>query len=129
MLRALDGEPTTGWSNGDAALDDSDPIGSSHRNRVERQAIFIPRVPLGFPDGTRLTIRLRHEGEHPGKTIGRFRSSVTWDQNPTRKARRRSLDSLKKLNQLQYQAVGDPEILTALPPTNWLTGCRPASRS
>ena len=32
----------------------------------------------------------------------------------TRKARRRSLDSLKKLNQLQYRAVGDPEILTRI---------------
>ncbi|MCY3777232.1 MAG: DUF1553 domain-containing protein, partial [Candidatus Aminicenantes bacterium] len=84
IRRALDGEPTTGWSNGDAALDDSDPTGSSHKNRVERQAIFIPRAPLGFPGGTRLTIRLRHEGEHPGKTIGRFRFSVTRDQDPTR---------------------------------------------
>ena len=56
IRRALDGEPTTGWSNGDAALDDSDPTGSSHKNRVERQAIFVPGTPLGFPGGTRLTI-------------------------------------------------------------------------
>ena len=84
IRRALDGDPTTGWSNGDAALDDADPTGSSHKNRVERQAIFVSRVPLGFPGGTRLTIRLRHEGENPGKTIGRFRFSVTRDQDPTR---------------------------------------------
>ena len=84
IRRALDGVPTTGWSNADAALDDSDPTGAGHKNRVERQAIFIPRTPLGFPGGTRLTIRLRHEGEHPGKTIGRFRFSVTRDQDPAR---------------------------------------------
>ncbi len=84
IRRALDGVPTTGWSNGDAALDDSDPTGAGHKNRVERQAIFISRAPLGFPGGTRLTIRLRHEGENPGKSIGRFRLSVTRDQDPAR---------------------------------------------
>ena len=32
----------------------------------------------------------------------------------TRKARRRSLDALKKLNQRQYRSVGDPEILSRI---------------
>ena len=40
-----------------------------------------------------------------------FLSDPEW---MTRKARSRSLDSLKNLNQLQYQAVGDPEILTRI---------------
>ncbi len=74
IRRALDGDPITGWSNS----------GTSHKNRVERQAIFMPESPWGFPGGTRFTIRLRHEGEKPGKTIGRFRFSVTRDQDPAR---------------------------------------------
>ena len=74
IRRALDGDPTTGWSNS----------GTSHQNRVERQAIFMPESPLGFPRGTRFTIRLRHEGEKPGKTIGRFRFSVTREQDAAR---------------------------------------------
>ena len=74
IRRTLDGDPTTGWSNN----------GTSHRNRVDRQAIFMSESPLGFPGGTRFTIRLRHEGEKPGKTIGRFRFSVTRDQDPAR---------------------------------------------
>ncbi len=40
-----------------------------------------------------------------------FLSDPEW---MNRKARRRSLDALKKLNQRQYQAVGDPEILTRI---------------
>ena len=40
-----------------------------------------------------------------------FLSDPEW---MTRKARRRSLDALKRLNQLQHQAVGDPEILTRI---------------
>ncbi|MCY3777020.1 MAG: PSD1 and planctomycete cytochrome C domain-containing protein, partial [Candidatus Aminicenantes bacterium] len=74
IRRALDGDPTTGWSNS----------GTSQKNRVERQAIFLPESPLGFTGGTRFTIRLRHEGEKPGKTIGRFRFSVTRNQDPAR---------------------------------------------
>ena len=74
IRRSLDGDPTTGWSNS----------GTSYKNRVERQAIFMPESPLGFPGGTRFTIRLRHEGEKPGKTIGRFRFSVTRDRDPAR---------------------------------------------
>ena len=74
IRRALDGDPTTGWSNS----------GTSHKNRVDRQAIFVPESPLGFSGGTRFTIRLRHEGEKPNKTIGRFRFSLTRDQDPAR---------------------------------------------
>ncbi len=74
IRRALDGDPTTGWSNS----------GTKQENRVERQAIFLSESPLGFSGGTRFTIRLRHEGEKPGKTIGRFRFSVTRDQDPAR---------------------------------------------
>ena len=40
--------------------------------------------PLGYSGGTRFTIRLRHEGETPGKTIGRFRFSVTREQDAAR---------------------------------------------
>ena len=39
---------------------------------------------MGFSGGTRFTIRLRHEGEKPNKTIGRFRFSVTRDRDPAR---------------------------------------------
>lgn len=74
IRRALDGDPTTGWSNS----------GTKQENRVERQAIFLSESPLGFSGGTRFTIRLRHEGEEPGKTIGRFRFSVARDQDPAR---------------------------------------------
>ena len=74
IRRAHDGDPTTGWSNS----------GTSEKNRIERQAMFLPESPLGFSGGTRFTIRLRHEGEKPGKTIGRFRLSVTQDQDPAR---------------------------------------------
>ena len=102
IRRAHDGDPTTGWSNS----------GTSHKNRVERQAIFLPESPVGFSGGTRFTIRLRHEGDKPGKTIGRFRFSVTRDADPARNVKlparvervlavpvnRRSESQLKALN-------------------------------
>ena len=47
-----------------------------------REAIFIPRQPVGFPGGTILTIRLRHELKHAARNLGRFRLSVTTAGDP-----------------------------------------------
>ena len=79
ILRALDGTPETGWS---ASTSFQGAYRSSEN--LERQAIFLPDSPFGFPSGTRLTIRLRHEGEKPNKIIGRFRIAVTHEENPGR---------------------------------------------
>ena len=70
----LDGSSLTGWSIGA----DQDEL------RVDRQAIFLPKSPVGFPGGTRLTIRLRHESERAQQIVGCFRLSVTQEQDPAR---------------------------------------------
>jgi hypothetical protein len=47
-----------------------------HENRT---AIFVPERPIGFPGGTLLRFRLRHESEFGQHAIGRFRLSATTD--------------------------------------------------
>ena len=42
-----------------------------------RHAILIPEKPLGFPGGTLLTIRLKHQMAHSARNLGRFRLAVT----------------------------------------------------
>ena len=44
----------------------------------------------------------------------------------SREVRRRSLDALKDLNELQLAEVGDPETPRASRSTSWPTACRPA---
>jgi hypothetical protein len=46
-----------------------------------------------------------------------------------KQVRRRSLDTLRQVNQMQFDEVGAPEILTRIYPTNWPTACKPACRS
>jgi hypothetical protein len=47
-----------------------------------REAVFAPDKPFGFPEGTILTITLKHEMRHASRNIGRFRLSVTTSDNP-----------------------------------------------
>ncbi len=74
VRRTLDGASSTGWSIG----------GDQDKLRVDRQAIFLPETPIGFAGGTRLTFRIRHEGKTPQQIIGRFRLSLTQEENPAR---------------------------------------------
>ena len=75
IRQTLDGASSTGWSiNGD-----------QDEFRVDRQAIFLPEEPIGFPGGTRLAFRIRHEGkDQPQQIVGRFRLSLTQEQDPAR---------------------------------------------
>jgi hypothetical protein len=49
---------------------------------IPRQAVFIPKSPFGFPNGTAVTITLKHQMRHTSRNIGRFRISVTTTQDP-----------------------------------------------
>ena len=64
---AIDGKPMTGWSI--AAFEPT--------NRVDHQAVFITREPVGFPDQTRLVIRLKQESNRRQHLLGRFRLSLS----------------------------------------------------
>jgi mono/diheme cytochrome c family protein len=61
----------SGW-----AIDETDP------KPIRRQAIFTPESPFGFPNGTVVTITLKHEMRHASRNIGRFRLSVTTTEDP-----------------------------------------------
>ncbi|MFO1499553.1 MAG: PSD1 and planctomycete cytochrome C domain-containing protein [Verrucomicrobiota bacterium] len=64
---AVDGKPKTGWSI------------AAHEatNRVDHQAVFVAKKPLGFQGGTRLTIRLKQESERRQHLLGKFRLSIS----------------------------------------------------
>ncbi len=49
---------------------------------VVRQAVLIPDKPFGFPQGTLLTFRLKHEMRFASRNLGRFRLSVTSAADP-----------------------------------------------
>ena len=57
-------------------------IDSSVETPLRRQAVLRPEEPFGFPGGTIISIRLKHEMRHASRNIGRFRISVTPVANP-----------------------------------------------
>ena len=65
VVKDPEGERQPGW-----AIDASS-------GSARRQAVFIPDKPFGFPGGTILTIRLKHEMRKASRNIGRFRLSVS----------------------------------------------------
>jgi hypothetical protein len=75
---AWDGDSDTAWG-----ID----AGPGRRN-VDRKAVFEPKEPVGFSNGTALTIHLKqnHGGwnsdDHMNNNIGRFRLSVTTNAGP-----------------------------------------------
>ncbi len=50
--------------------------------RLPRRAVLVAAAPFGFPDGTRVTLRIAHEDGAIGQGIGRFRASVTTAADP-----------------------------------------------
>jgi len=66
VAQAIDGDPGTGW-----AVD-------GHTDHSNRNALFLPARPFGFPGGTELRVRIR---QHYGyqHTIGRLRISLATD--------------------------------------------------
>jgi len=52
--------------------------------RVPRQLVLTPDKPIGFEQGTVLTIKLAHLGGALGQGLGRFRLSVTTGDDPLR---------------------------------------------
>jgi len=61
----LDDDPATAWSV------------SGESGAAGTQLVLVAREPFGYAAGTCLRIRLRHESSEPGRTIGRFRLSLT----------------------------------------------------
>jgi hypothetical protein len=51
-------------------------------DRVARHGVLAAQVPFGFPDGTRITVRIHHLDGTIGQGIGRFRLSVTSAADP-----------------------------------------------
>ncbi len=64
---ALDDNPETGWG-----ID-----GQDTKNRVNHQAVFVTKYPVGFFAGTALKVRLRFESPKQQHAIGRFRLALT----------------------------------------------------
>jgi mono/diheme cytochrome c family protein len=50
-----------------------------YNRREDRHAMFLADAPFGFPGGTELRIRLRHESKFARHAIGRFRLAVSAD--------------------------------------------------
>lgn len=69
VAQAIDGnlDPNNGWA-----------VDGHHRHRPGT-AIFIPKVPFGFDEGTEVQIRLRHTSQHAKHSIGRLRVTITTD--------------------------------------------------
>lgn len=65
VVNAIDGNPATGWA-----------IDAKTENRT---AVFVTSKGYGFPGGSKIRVRLKHESEHPRHTLGRFRISLTND--------------------------------------------------
>jgi hypothetical protein len=64
---AIDGKPETGWSI--AAFEPP--------NRVDHEAVFVPKQPIRAENGTRLVINLKQESTRSQHLLGRFRLSVS----------------------------------------------------
>ena len=64
---AIDGNLKSGWS-----IAAHEPT-----NRIDHQAVFIPKKPIGSEQGTRLAIRLKQESNRSQHLIGRFRLSLS----------------------------------------------------
>lgn len=64
--RAIDGDvgPESGWAI------------AGYERHENRTALFVPAEPIGFPGGTKLIVKLRHESQFAQHHIGRFRLSV-----------------------------------------------------
>lgn len=73
IVSLLNGRPGAGWATGAG-----DP-----KLRVERAAYFQTAKPVGFTNGTTLTIVLKHGSQWAEANLGRFRLSVTTAENPT----------------------------------------------
>ena len=56
-------------------------------DRVPRQGVLAAEAPFGFPEGTRITVRLHHLDGTIGQGIGRFRLSVTTRRRSARWSR------------------------------------------
>ncbi len=69
-LKAVDGNPQSGWSVRRTDGDD----------RTSFKARFFLGDPIGYPGGTRLTIKLRHESDRAREVLGCFRLAVTNDR-------------------------------------------------
>ncbi len=52
--------------------------------RLRRQAVFTPAAPLAFPGGASLTLTLSFRGTAVSQALGRFRLSVTSEDEPMR---------------------------------------------
>jgi mono/diheme cytochrome c family protein len=51
-------------------------------DRVARHAVLVAETPFGFPEGTRITVRIHHLDGTIGQGIGRVRLSVTTAADP-----------------------------------------------
>ncbi|HKH68470.1 MAG TPA: DUF1549 domain-containing protein, partial [Reyranella sp.] len=68
------GDLPSGWAI-DATRDET---------RLRRQAVFTPSVALTYPGGAALTVTLSFHGTAVSQALGRFRLSVTDDEEPLR---------------------------------------------
>ena len=68
------GDLPSGWAV-DATRDET---------RLRRQAVFRPALPLETPGGATLTVTLSFQGTAVSQALGRFRLSVTGDEDPLR---------------------------------------------
>jgi hypothetical protein len=69
VVGALDGEKDTGWGVN----------GGQDVNAIS--AIFLPERPFGYREGTILEVTLRQESPYAQHTLGRFRLSVSANEN------------------------------------------------
>ncbi|MFN7137943.1 MAG: DUF1553 domain-containing protein, partial [Limisphaerales bacterium] len=66
----LDNKPETGWAV------------SGHQKAEDRQAAFVLEEPIAGGKGTVLTVLLKHESQYGRHNIGRFRFSLSSEEDP-----------------------------------------------
>ena len=75
---AIDGNQTTGWAIAEKTKDNKFPV-KKNGTDASHSAVFEFKKPLGFEQGTRLSVVLDQMSDLKSHTLGRFRISVTTD--------------------------------------------------
>jgi hypothetical protein len=97
IANAIDGKHDTGWAT------------AGHQRREDRTAIFKTETPFGYPQGTRLRIRLRHQSVYGQHQFGRIRLAVTADEGIPQMDGSFAPAEIAKLIQIDEDRRSDPQ--------------------
>ncbi len=105
IAHAFDGNPKTGWA-----------VHNPSNMKLDRAAKFMFDKSLPGGEGTTLVVRLAHDSVHQHHNLGRFRLSVTTQENPPLTEKERAIPAniiaalntpTDKRSQTQRQQLAD----------------------